>query len=149
MVRQFWRLLAVAIAALAFSASASAQVVVQGVPHTPAYIVPAPIEAASPYRYNGHLATASRGFVMQSTGNYYGSQCLNGAPDCNNGAGSLAADIGFVLGPTKSFFSPCGPRLMPDCGDKNRGCAKCHTPIYGRGPCGPWPHCTYDSYLNH
>lgn len=142
------RLIAVAIAALAFSASASAQVIVQPVPSTPAYSMPLSAETAVGYKHTGHLATATRGFVMQSTGQYYQSNCPNGA-NCNNGAGSFSADFGFAFGPTKSFFAPCGPRVLPDCGGKSGDCHKCRTPIYGRGPVGPWPHCTYDSYMNH
>ena len=142
------RLTAVAIAALAFSASASAQVFVQPVPNTPAYVVPLPAETTVGYKHTGHLATATRGFVMQSTGQYYLSNCPNGA-NCNNGAGSLSADLGFAFGPSKSFFAPCGPRVLPDCSGKSGDCHKCRTPIYGRGPASPWPHCTYDSYLNH
>ena len=103
------RLTAVAIAALAFSASASAQVFVQPVPNTPAYVVPLPAETTVGYKHTGHLATATRGFVMQSTGQYYCTNCQTGAK-CNNGAGSLVSDIGFAFGPTASFFAPCGPR---------------------------------------
>ena len=110
--------------------------------------MPLPAETAVGCKHTGQLATATRGFVMQSTGQYYLSNCPNGA-NCNNGAGSFSADFGFAFGPTKSFFAPCGPRVLPDCGGTGGGCHKCRTPIYGRGPCGPWPHCTYDSYLNH
>lgn len=139
MVRQIWRrLFAVAIAALALAGSASAQQFGSPV------AAPVPVDSTAAHRYNGHLATASRGFIMQSTGNYYLSNCPNGA-NCNNGAGSHSADFGFAFGPTKSFFAPCGPRVLPDCG--GRGCPR--TPIFGTGPCGPWPYCTYDSYMNH
>ena len=147
MVRQTWRrLFAVAIASLAFAVSASAQQIGSPVPDTSAAPVTLPVEPAAAYRLNGHLATASRGFVMQSTGQYLWSNCPNGA-NCNNGAGSFSADFGFAFGPTKSFFAPCGPRVLPDCGGMYGH--KCRTPIYGRGPCGPWQHCTYDSYMNH
>ena len=109
MVRQTWRrLFAVAIASLAFAVSASAQQIGSPVPDTSAAPVTLPVEPAAAYRLNGHLATASRGFVMQSTGQYLWSNCPNGA-NCNNGAGSFSADFGFAFGPTKSFFAPCGP----------------------------------------
>jgi hypothetical protein len=146
------RILAVAIGALVCSASASAQQPlgspIAAVPSTAPIAVSMPNDAGTAYKHNGHLATATRGFVMQSTGNYYCSNCQTGSA-CNNGAGSLSSDLGFAFGPTKSFFSPCGPRVLPDCGGKHGDCHKCRTPIYGRGPAGPWLHCTYDSYLNH
>ena len=135
----------VAVAALAFAGSAAAQQP-NLVPNTAAYQMDLPATQAVNYRYTGHVATATRGFVMQSTGNYWLSSCPNGA-NCNNGAGSFRSDFGFGFGPTKSFFSPCGPRVLPDCGGMD--CHKCRTPIYGRGPLGPWSHCSYDSYMSH
>ena len=162
MRHQMWRRLFVAtIAAIAFGASASAQQFVQPapgptaitVPNTAATAVSLPTDTANPRlighgQVTAHVATATRGFVMQSTGQYAWSNCPNGA-NCNNGSGSLAADIGFVFGPSKSFFAPCGPRVLPDCGGKHGHGGNCRTPIYGHGPCGPWPQCGYDSYLNH
>ncbi len=161
------RLFAVAIAALAFAASASAQqygptVTAQPapgptamtVPNTPACPVNLPTDGTRQRGAVGnataHLATATRGFVMQSTGQYWGSNCQTGA-SCNNGNGSFSSDFGFVFGPTKSFFSPCGPRVLPDCGGNGNGtgCGKCRTPIFGRGPSTPFSHCAYDVFLNH
>jgi hypothetical protein len=150
------RLIAAAATTVILAASASAQYgPALAAPPAPGavYTVPTPPETAKHYAHNGHLATAARGFVMQSTGQYWLSNCPNGA-NCNNGSGSASADLGFFFGPSKSFFAPCGPRVLPDCGGMGSGCGglgcgKCRTPIFGRGPCGPWPLCTYDSYLNH
>jgi len=64
------------------------------VPNSPATEVALPSEKQR-HVGNGHVATATRGFVMQSTGQYFCSNCPNGAA-CNNGAGSLSADVGFV-----------------------------------------------------
>ncbi|HEY3789432.1 MAG TPA: hypothetical protein VGL71_11285 [Urbifossiella sp.] len=164
MRNQIWRrLAAVAIAALAFAASASAQQYGPSTGALPAYgptaptvisppgfvmsapLVP-PVQASVPA---GRLP-AVRSFVMQSTGQYWCSNCPNNGL-CNNGAGSFPADVGFIFGPTKSFFAPCGPLVLPANWGSGacHGCKNCRTPILGRGPCGPWPYCTYDSYLNH
>jgi hypothetical protein len=153
------RLIAAAATTVILAASASAQYgPALAAPPAPgaAFTVPTQAESAKQYAHNGHLATAARGFVMQSTGQYWLSNCPNGA-NCNNGSGSASADLGFFFGPSKSSFAPCGPRVLPDCGGMGcggggcggLGCGKCRTPIFGRGPCGPWPQCTYDSYLNH
>lgn len=134
----------VAVAAIAFAGSASAQD-----PYNTAsrgFVMSGATVAVPSYKHNGHLANFTREAVSQSTGNYWCSNCPNGQR-CNNFAGSCAADLGFAFGPTKSFFAPCGPRVLPDCA--GGGCHKCRTPIYGRGPVGPWSHCTYDSYMNH
>lgn len=135
----------VAIAAIVVSGSASAQD-----PYGTAsrgYVMSAPsVGAPVAYKHNGHLANFTREAVNQSAGNYWCSNCPNGQR-CNNFAGSFSADLGFAFGPTKSFFAPCGPRVLPDC--SGAGCHKCRTPVYGRGPVGPWPGCTYDSYMNH
>jgi hypothetical protein len=155
------RFLAAAAILVASSATASAQFTsatsaqpapgptALTVPATPPMSVVLPDQTAVAYKHNGKLATATRGFIMAGGGNYWHSACANGA-NCNNGAGSCAADIGFIFGSSNGFFHPCGPRLLPEngCGG-GWGCAKCGTPIYGRGPCGPWARCTYDSYLNH
>jgi hypothetical protein len=149
------QMLAATIAAIAFVAPGMAQLpgpsvpaqpaaTALTVPDTQALAVSLPDAAKHRPILTGHVATATRGFVMQSTGGYWLSSCPNNQ-NCNNGAGSFRSDLGFAFGPTRSFFDPCGPRILPDCS----GCAKCRTPILGHGPCGPWPHCTYDSYLNH
>jgi len=150
-----WRV-AVVAAALAITGTASAQDP-YAVPNTRGYVMSLPAIPAPPvYKYNGHVANVAREAVVQSSGNYWCSNCQNGQ-NCNNGAGSCKADLGFAFGPSKSFFAPCGPRLFPDCGG-GRGCGHgggsgegfcCKTAIYGRGPAGPWSHCTYDSFLNH
>ncbi|MDB5313249.1 MAG: hypothetical protein JWO38_7451 [Gemmataceae bacterium] len=86
-------------------------------------------------------ATATRGFVMNTTGGYVGTDCQFGRR-CNNGCGSLKSDLGFFFGPCRSFFDPCGPRGLE--------CGRCHTPVYGHGAMnGPFNPCVYDSYLNH
>jgi hypothetical protein len=127
----------VAVAAIAMSGSASAQD-----PYGSAsrgFVMSATVPPPAPRLQHGPA-------IAQATGNYWWSNCPNGQ-SCNNFAGSFSADLGFAFGPTKSFFAPCGPRVLPDCA--GAGCHKCRTPIYGRGPVGPWPGCTYDSYLNH
>jgi hypothetical protein len=92
---------------------------------------------------------SGRGFTM--SGGYVGSNCQYGNP-CNSGCGSCKADTGFIFGPCKSFFSPCGPGLHGH-GNGNGlfGGGRCCPPaaIHGRGPCGPFNPCVYDSYLNH
>jgi len=138
-----WGLVAIAAIALSGAASAQDHYVV---PSTPAYQMSLPAVQPVNYKHTGHFATTTRGFVMQSTGNYWWSNCPNGQ-NCNNGAGSFTADLGFAFGPTKSFFAPCGPRVLPDCSGKS--CHKCRTPVYGMGPSGTWSTCAYDSFLNH
>jgi hypothetical protein len=99
------------------------------------------------------IGTATRGFVMNSTGGYVGTRCQTGQ-NCNNGCGSLKADLGVVFGSCRSFFDPCGPRPL-NCGLGHGfgvGCGRggcCFTPVYGTGSCGPFNTCLYDSYLNH
>lgn len=137
-------------AALAFAGSASAQSpapAAQPAPGPTAITVPAAGCSTCGAANRGHLATVARGFVMQSTGQYFGSNCQRGRK-CNNGAGSLVSDLGFVFGPSKSFFDPCGPRVLPDCGGFGKH-GMCRTPILGRGPAGPWSPCQYDVYQNH
>ncbi|HXD88548.1 MAG TPA: hypothetical protein VN641_18810 [Urbifossiella sp.] len=139
-------------AALAFAGSASAQNAgssAQPAPGPTAITVPAAgCSTCGASSSNGPRAHGCiRGFVMQSTGGYWLSNCPNGQR-CNNGAGSFRADLGFAFGPSKSFFDPCGPRILPDCG-AGGGCGKCRTPILGRGPAGPWSPCVYDVYQNH
>ena len=92
--------------------------------------------------------TAARGFVMSASGGYFGTSCSTG-DRCNNGCGSLKSDAGFVLGSCKSFFSPCGPRPL-SCGHGNGTLfGRCHVPVQGTGPCGPFNPCVYDIYYSH
>jgi len=139
---QNWGL--VAVAAIAIAGTASAQDPTYG--RERGFAMSGPTVAAASHKFTGHSANVLREAVSQGTGNYWWSNCPNGQR-CNSGAGSFSADLGFAFGPSKSFFAPCGPRVLPDC--NGAGCHKCRTPIYGRGPVGPWPGCTYDSYLNH
>ena len=88
-----------------------------------------------------HTATAARGFVMQSSGGYYGGAPCGYATPCNNGCGSFKNDLGMLFGSCRSFFSPCGPESL--------NCGKCKTPVYGRGAQGPYTPCQYDSYGSH
>lgn len=136
---------AVAVVAIAFAGSASAQD-----PYSTAsrgYVMSAPTVATPTYAHNGHTANFVREAAHQSGGLYWSSHCQNGI-NCNSGSGSFVADFGFAFGPSSSFFAPCGPRVLPDC--RGRGdCHKCRTPIYGRGPVGPFPTCVYDSFMNH
>jgi hypothetical protein len=89
------------------------------------------------------VCTATRGFVMEGSGGYYCGPVCDYGRSCNNGNGSFQSDLGFFLGSSRSFFSPCGP-LPLDCA---RG--KCSTPVYGRGASTPYNPCVYDSYMNH
>ncbi len=146
-----WLFAAVAAFVSGSAALAQPPVALPPVPDTQPTSVTCPDTGKSKAIGTGHVATATRGFIMQSTGNYWLSSCPNNQ-NCNNGTGSFRADLGFAFGPSKSFFEPCGPRIFPDCGGAGKlgsGCKSCRTPILGHGPCGPWPHCTYDSYLNH
>ena len=115
---------------------------------SPAPIAP-PAEGVIVPPSTGHhpIGTAARGFVMESSGGYYGSNCLTGQA-CNNGCGSLQSDCKFMFGSCKSFFSPCGPRLGHG-GGFGAWLDSCRTPIYGTGPLKPFDPCCYDSYLNH
>jgi len=88
------QMFAAAIAMLAFTASASAQLV-PTVPDTQATAVTLP-DTTKATKHNGHVATATRGYVMQATGNYWCSSCQN-AQRCNNGTGSCRADLGFAV----------------------------------------------------
>ena len=85
--------------------------------------------------------TGGRGFVMSGGGGYFGTNCQSGH-NCNSGCGSLRSDAGFVLGSCRSFFAPCGPGLLG-------GSGRCHHPVGGTGPAGPFNPCVYDSYNNH
>jgi hypothetical protein len=145
----------VVAAAAAFAGSASAQD--PALNRDRGFVMSGATVAVPAYKHNGHIANFTREAVSQSAGEYWCSNCPNGQR-CNNFTGSFSADLGFAFGPSKSFFAPCGPRVLPDCtgrafggcsGGAFGGCHKCRTPIYGTGPCGPWSHCTYDSYLNH
>ena len=170
MMRQMWRrLFAAAVGAFALAGSAAAQnpvtipqastVTAQPamsptVPSVPAAAAGAPVapsKGAVVIQGDGGcagggcgsahpVATAARGFVMNSTGGYVGTDCQFGR-GCNNGCGSLKSDLGFFFGSCNSFFAPCGPGTL--------GCHKCLTPVYGRGSCGPYNPCVYDSFMNH
>jgi hypothetical protein len=139
-------------AALAFAGSASAQNAgssAQPAPGPTAITVPAAGCSTCGNATASRAHACLRGFAMQSAGGYWLSNCPNGMR-CNNGAGSFRADLGFAFGPSRSFFDPCGPRILPDCGGAGgAGCGKCRTPILGRGPAGPWSPCVYDVYQNH
>jgi hypothetical protein len=90
--------------------------------------------------------TAHRGFLMTASGGYFGTSCQFGQP-CNNGCGSLRSDAGFVLGSCRQFFAPCGP--TPCAGGLWGKHGSCNNPVLGRGACGPFNPCVYDSYANH
>lgn len=146
-----WRV-AVVAAALAITGTASAQEGYVLPTANRGYVMSAPtVEAPPAYKHTGKCADCARHFAEHSAGNYWCSNCQNGR-NCNNGSGSFKADFGFAFGPSKGFFAPCGPNLLPNCGTglHRFGCSKCPpTEIYGRGPSAPWSHCTYDSFLNH
>lgn len=165
---QFWRrLMAAAVGAVALAGSAAAQQLspvpraaadARTVVAQPAIGPTAPTVAPGGVVYPGDTVyaaprghgTAARGFVMEASGGYYGTNCSTGQ-GCNNGCGSLKSDLGFALGNCRSYFAPCGPRPL-DCGGFGAcggGRGGCLTPVYGRGPCGPFNPCVYDSYLNH
>jgi hypothetical protein len=147
----------VAVAAIAFAGPAAAQDSDPALNRDRGFVMSGATILPPVYKHNGHVANFTREVAAQSGGGYWCSSCPN-AQRCNNYAGSFKADLGFAVGPTASFFSPCGPRILPDCGAFGRGgcgafgggCQSCpRTQIYGRGPAAPWSHCTYDSYLNH
>ncbi|MBN9523649.1 hypothetical protein J0H58_34915 [bacterium] len=87
--------------------------------------------------------TSHRGFVMNASGGYFGTNCRSGAP-CNNGCGSFRADAGMLFGSCRSFFSPCGASGLFG---KHGG--TCNNPVLNGGLSGPFNPCVYDSYLNH
>lgn len=144
-----WRV-AVVAAALAVSGTASAQESIFLPTANRGYVMSAPVADAPAHKHDGKCADCARHVAEHTCGNYWCSSCQNGR-NCNNGAGSFKADWGFAFGPSKGFFAPCGPNLLPNCTGKrgNFDCGKCRTEIYGRGPSAPWSHCVYDSYLNH
>ena len=92
------------------------------------------------------MGTATRGFIMQSSGGYYGGAPCDNGRQCNNGCGSVQSDLGFLFGSCRSFFAPCSPGSL-NCAGCGRG--KCATPVYGRGATNPYNPCVYDSNLNH
>lgn len=85
--------------------------------------------------------TAHRGFVMNVTGGYLGTNCRLGTP-CNNGCGSARYDAAFVFGSCRTFFAPCGPNWAGKHGS-------CNVPVLAGGASAPFNPCVYDSYLNH
>lgn len=84
-----------------------------------------------------------------ANGGYFCSGCQYGAT-CNSGCGSFRADMGFVFGSCKSFFSPCGPGVCPGIHGYRNGNGKCGSmPVLGTGSQVPFNPCVYDSYANH
>lgn len=145
-----WRV-AVVAAALAITGTASAQDGYALPTANRGFVMSAPNVEVVAHKHEGKCADCVRHVAENTCGNYWCSNCQNGR-NCNNGAGSFKADWGFAFGPSKGFFAPCGPNLLPNCGGTGTNrfdCGKCRTPIYGRGPSAPWSHCTYDSFLNH
>lgn len=92
----------------------------------------------------GPAGTSHRGFVMNATGGYLGTNCRLGQP-CNNGCGSFRSDTAMLFGSCRSFFAPCGPAW----GGKHGAGGTCNHPVLNGNTCGPFNPCVYDSYLNH
>lgn len=140
MRQRMWRQLFAAAAGvfvLAGAASAQYQPPPLGPGASPVFAQPAPGPTIPSVPAAAAPTLPGKSFYM--AGGYYGTNCQYGSR-CNNGCGSLSSDLGFMFGPCKSFMAPCGP------GPAN--CGRCLSPL-GRGPCGPFNPCFYDSYGNH